>query len=43
MFADKAFRQALSIGINRPELIDIVYFGQSEPLPGRAASDPSLV
>ncbi|AUW46530.1 ABC transporter substrate-binding protein [Rhizobium leguminosarum] len=31
MFADKAFRQALSIGINRPELIDIVYFGQSEP------------
>jgi peptide/nickel transport system substrate-binding protein len=39
MFADKSFRQALSIGINRQELIDIVYFGQSEgyqagPRPG---------
>ncbi|MGV8938259.1 MAG: ABC transporter substrate-binding protein [Allorhizobium sp.] len=31
MFADKSFRQALSLGINRQEVIDIVYFGQSEP------------
>ncbi|SIQ42771.1 peptide/nickel transport system substrate-binding protein [Rhizobium sp. RU35A] len=31
MFADKSFRQALSLGINRQEIIDIVYFGQSEP------------
>jgi peptide/nickel transport system substrate-binding protein len=31
MFADKTFRQALSLGINRQEIIDIVYFGQSEP------------
>lgn len=31
MFADKSFRQALSIGINRQEIIDIVYFGQSQP------------
>jgi peptide/nickel transport system substrate-binding protein len=31
MFADKTFRQALSLGINRQEIIDIVYFGQSVP------------
>ncbi|MBT9369812.1 ABC transporter substrate-binding protein [Rhizobium sp. CSW-27] len=31
MFADKSFREALSLGINRQEIIDIVYFGQSEP------------
>lgn len=31
MFADKSFRQALSHGINRQEIIDIIYFGQSEP------------
>ncbi|MCO5731152.1 ABC transporter substrate-binding protein [Rhizobium sp. SSA_523] len=31
MFADKSFRQALSLGVNRQEIIDIVYFGQSEP------------
>ncbi|MGN7292845.1 ABC transporter substrate-binding protein [Rhizobium sp. SAFR-030] len=31
MFADKSFRQALSLGMNRQEIIDIVYFGQSEP------------
>ncbi|SCB25428.1 ABC transporter substrate-binding protein [Rhizobium hainanense] len=30
MFADKSVRQALSLGINRQEIIDIVYFGQSE-------------
>ncbi|MFT4182264.1 MAG: ABC transporter substrate-binding protein [Rhizobium sp.] len=30
MFADKSVRQALSLGINRQEVIDIVYFGQSE-------------
>jgi peptide/nickel transport system substrate-binding protein len=30
MFADKSFRQALSLGMNRQEIIDIVYFGQSE-------------
>ncbi|WP_337270946.1 ABC transporter substrate-binding protein [Oryzifoliimicrobium ureilyticus] len=30
MFADKSFRQALSLGLNRQEIIDIVYFGQSE-------------
>ncbi|MCP8940561.1 ABC transporter substrate-binding protein [Alsobacter sp. SYSU M60028] len=31
MFANKEFRQALSMGINRQEIIDIVYLGQSEP------------
>ena len=31
MFANKEFRQALSLGINRKEIIDIVYLGQSEP------------
>ena len=31
MFANKEFRQALSLGINRPEIIDLVYLGQSEP------------
>ncbi|KAA3498464.1 ABC transporter substrate-binding protein [Rhizobium rhizogenes] len=30
MFGDKSFRQALSIALNRQEIIDIVYFGQSE-------------
>jgi peptide/nickel transport system substrate-binding protein len=39
IFADKSFRQALSLGMNRQEIIDIVYFGQSElyqtgPRPG---------
>ncbi|MBP2561382.1 peptide/nickel transport system substrate-binding protein [Neorhizobium galegae] len=39
IFADKSVRQALSMGINRQEIIDIVYFGQSEgyqtgPRPG---------
>lgn len=31
MFANKQFRQALSLGINRKEIIDVVYLGQSEP------------
>ena len=31
MLGDKSFRQALSMGLNRQEIIDIVYFGQSEP------------
>jgi peptide/nickel transport system substrate-binding protein len=31
MFANKEFRQALSLGIDRKEIIDIVYLGQSEP------------
>ncbi|MBM3524571.1 MAG: ABC transporter substrate-binding protein, partial [Alphaproteobacteria bacterium] len=31
MFSNKEFRQALSLGINRKEIIDIVYLGQSEP------------
>ncbi|MFH5776298.1 ABC transporter substrate-binding protein [Paracoccus broussonetiae] len=31
MFANKAVRQALSLGLNRQEIIEIVYFGQSEP------------
>ena len=30
MLGDKSFRQALSMGLNRQEIIDIVYFGQSE-------------
>lgn len=39
MFADRSFREALSLGLNRQEIIDIVYFGQSEgyqagPRPG---------
>ena len=31
MFANKEFRKALSLGMNRKEIIDIVYLGQSEP------------
>jgi peptide/nickel transport system substrate-binding protein len=31
MFANKEFRQALSLGINRKEIVDIVYLGQSQP------------
>ncbi|MBI1778146.1 MAG: ABC transporter substrate-binding protein, partial [Proteobacteria bacterium] len=31
MLANREFRQALSLGINRAEVIDIVYLGQSEP------------
>lgn len=31
MFANKEFRQALSLGINRAEIIELVYLGQSEP------------
>ena len=31
MFANKQFRQALSLGMNRKEIIDVVYLGQSEP------------
>ncbi|MHB2167417.1 ABC transporter substrate-binding protein [Alsobacter sp. R-9] len=31
MFANKEFRQALSMGMNRKEIIDIVYLGQSQP------------
>jgi peptide/nickel transport system substrate-binding protein len=31
MFAAKEFRQALSLGINRAEIIELVYLGQSEP------------
>jgi peptide/nickel transport system substrate-binding protein len=31
MFSNKDFRIALSLGINRAEIIDIVYLGQSEP------------
>lgn len=31
MLGNKEFRQALSMGINRKEIIDIVYLGQSQP------------
>jgi peptide/nickel transport system substrate-binding protein len=31
MFANKEFRQALSLGVNRKEIIELVYLGQSEP------------
>ncbi len=31
MFANKEFRQALSLGIDRAEIIELVYLGQSEP------------
>jgi peptide/nickel transport system substrate-binding protein len=31
ILANKEFRQALSLGIDRKEIIDIVYLGQSEP------------
>ena len=31
MFGNKGFRQALSHGINRAEIIELVYLGQSEP------------
>lgn len=31
IFANKDFRKALSLGIDRAEIIDLVYLGQSEP------------
>ena len=31
MLGNKEFRQALSLGMNRKEIIDIVYLGQSQP------------
>ncbi len=31
MLGNKDFRKALSLGINRPEIIEIVYLGQSKP------------
>ncbi|UPG73979.1 ABC transporter substrate-binding protein [Roseomonas gilardii subsp. gilardii] len=31
MLANKEFRQALSLGINRAEIIELIYLGQSEP------------
>ena len=31
VFANKEFRQALSLGIDRKEIIELVYLGQSEP------------
>ncbi|WP_431285613.1 ABC transporter substrate-binding protein [Humitalea sp. 24SJ18S-53] len=31
MLGNKDFRRALSLGINRPEIVEIVYLGQSEP------------
>ena len=31
MFGNKQFRQALSLGMNRKEIIELVYLGQSEP------------
>jgi peptide/nickel transport system substrate-binding protein len=31
IFANKEFRKALSLGMNRKEIIDLVYLGQSEP------------
>ena len=31
LFASKEFRKALSLGMNRKEIIDLVYLGQSEP------------
>lgn len=31
MFANKSVRQALSLGIDRAEIIELVYLGQSEP------------
>ena len=31
MFANKEFRKALSLGMNRKEIIDLVYLGQSDP------------
>ena len=31
MFANKEFRKALSLGMNRQEIIDLVYLGQSQP------------
>ncbi|MBR0688270.1 ABC transporter substrate-binding protein [Bradyrhizobium manausense] len=31
MFANKEFRKALSLGMNRSEIIELVYLGQSQP------------
>jgi peptide/nickel transport system substrate-binding protein len=47
MFGNKEFRQALSLGINRKEIVDIVYLGQSQPYqtgprPGHPWHHPKL-
>jgi peptide/nickel transport system substrate-binding protein len=47
MFANKEFRKALSLGMNRQEIIDLVYLGQSQPYqtgprPGHPWYHPAL-
>ena len=43
MFSSKDFRIALSLGINRDEIIDLVYLGQSEPYQTGPRPGPPLV
>ena len=42
IFNDLRFRQAMSLAINRPEIVDLVYLGQAEPMQATPA-DPNTV
>jgi peptide/nickel transport system substrate-binding protein len=42
IFNDLRFRQAMSLAINRPEIVEIVYLGQAEPMQATPA-DPNTV
>lgn len=39
VYQNKDFRIGLSLAINRPEIIDVVYFGQGEPFQGAPLPD----
>jgi len=42
IFSDVRFRQAMSLAINRSEIVDLVYLGQAEPMQATPA-DPNTV
>ena len=42
IFNDIRFRQAMSLAINRPEIVDLIYLGQAEPMQATPA-DPNTV
>lgn len=42
IFTDLRFRQAMSLAINRPEIVELVYLGQAEPIQATPA-DPNTV
>jgi peptide/nickel transport system substrate-binding protein len=41
IFSDLRFRQAMSLAINREEIVELIYYGQAEPCQALAA-DPSV-